>query len=214
MAMKNDQDSTVIGMNSMLTKRLFIITATAIAYFFFDRLNTLLFEELEYSYSVHWVYLPSGLKMALILVFVANGAIGVALASTLFTYFLPSFDGNYWTLAVTGLIMGIVPLWTRYIAVDWLKLDSELTNLNTTKLFQISVLFAVVPPIVQQLWFFHSEMTEDFLASTVVMIFGDWVGIIFFLYLLKLTLPVLRSSGFLSLKNDRSTYRKLFIFKA
>ncbi len=199
-------------MNSMFTKRLFIITATAIAYFLFDRLNTLLFEELEYSYSVHWVYLPSGLRMALILVFVANGAIGVTLASTLFTCYLPNFDGNYWTLAVTGLIMGLVPLWTRYIAIDWLKLDSELTNLNAIKLFQISVLFAVIPPIVQQLWFFHSEMTESFLTSTAVMIIGDWIGIVFFLYLLKLTLPVLRLSGLLNWNYDRSTNMKAVHF--
>ena len=121
----------------MLTKRLLIITATALAYFLFDRLNVLLFENLEYSYSVHWVYLPSGLRMALILVFLANGAIGVALASTLFTYLLPDFDGNYWTLAVTGLIMGMVPLWAHHMAVEWLKLDSQLTNLNAAKLFQI-----------------------------------------------------------------------------
>lgn len=196
----------------MFTKRLFIITATAIAYFLLDWLNTLLFEELEYSYSVHWVYLPSGLRMALILVFAANGAIGVTLASTLFTYFLPNFDGNYWTLAVTGLIMGLVPLWTRYIAVDWLKLNSELTNLNAIKLFQISVLFAVIPPIVQQLWFFHSEMTENFLMSTAVMIIGDWVGIVFFLYLLRLTLPVLRSSGLLNWNYDHSADMKAVHF--
>jgi hypothetical protein len=178
----------------MLTKRLLIITATALAYFLFNRLNVLLFDELKYSYSVHWVYLPSGLKMALILVFTTNGAIGVTLASTLFMYLLPDFDGNYGKLAVTGLIMGLVPLWTRRIAVDWLKLDSELTNLSAIKLFQVSVLFAVIPPLVQQLWFFHSEMTEYFLMSTAVMIVGDWVGIVLFLYLLKLTLPMLSAS--------------------
>ena len=208
---KNNQDSITIKMNSTLTKRLLIIAVTALAYFLFNRLNELLFDELKYSYSVHWVYLPSGLKMALILVFVANGAIGVTLASTLFMYLLPDFDGNYWTLAVTGVIMGAVPLWTRHIAVDWLKLDSELTNLNAIKLFQVSVLFAVIPPIVQQLWFFHSEMTENFLMSTAVMVVGDWVGIVLFLYLLKLTLPSLRSSGFLSLRNDRSTYMKMTV---
>lgn len=187
----------------MFNKRLLVISATALAYFLFDRLNDLLFEQLEYSYSVHWVYLPSGLKMALILLFLVNGAIGVTLASMLFTYLLPEFDGNYWSLAVTGLIMGLVPLWTRHIAVDWLKLDSDLTNLTASKLFQISVLFAVIPPIVQQLWFFHSDMTENFLMSTAVMIVGDWAGIVIFLYLLKLTLPVLRSSGLLGSNYDR-----------
>jgi len=107
-------------------------------------------------------------------------------------------------LAVTGLIMGMVPLWAHHMAVEWLKLDSQLTNLNAAKLFQISVLFAVIPPIVQQLWFFHAEKTQDFLMSTAVMIVGDWVGIVFFLYLLKLMLPLLRSSGLLGSNNDSS----------
>jgi hypothetical protein len=199
-------------MNSMLTKRLLIITATALAYFWFNRLNEFFFDQLKYSYSVHWVYLPSGLKMALILVFIVNGALGVALASTLFTYLLPDFDGNYLSLTVTGLIMGLVPLWTRYIAVDWLNLDSELKNLNTTKLLQLSILFAVIPPVVQQLWFFHTEMTENFLMSTVVMMIGDWVGIVIFLYLIKLALPVLRSLGLLDSNYDYSDDMKAIRF--
>lgn len=133
--------------------------------------------------------------MALILVFLTNGAIGVALASTLFTYLLPSFDGNYWSLGVTGLIMGLTPLWTRHLAIRWVNLDPELSNLTSSMLFRLSLLFAVIPPVIQQLWFFHSEMTGDFLASTAVMMIGDWVGIVFFLWILKVTLPLLRSAG-------------------
>ncbi len=192
----------------MAPNKLFIITATALAYFLFDRVNVMLFEEREFSYSVHWVYLPSGLRMALILVFLTNGAIGVALAAMLIKYLLPSFDGDYWTLAMTGLIMGLAPLWTRHIAVDWLKLDPALTNLNAVKLFQLSVLFAVIPPVVQQLWFVYSKMTQDFLMSTAVMMVGDWVGIVFFLYLLKLMLPALRASGVLGSKSHSSNYLK------
>ena len=194
-----------------MLKSLLIITITATSYFLFDRLNAFFFDELEYSYSVHWIYLPSGLKMALILVFLTNGAIGVALASTLFTYLLPSFDGNYWSLGVTGLIMGLTPLWTRHLTIRWANLDPELSNLTSSMLFRLSLLFSVIPPVIQQLWFFHSEMTENFLMSTAVMVVGDWVGIVLFLYLLKLTLPSLRSSGFLSLRNDRSTYMKMTV---
>ncbi len=192
----------------MAPHKFLIITATALAYFLFDRVNVMLFEELKFSYSVHWVYLPSGLRMALILVFLTNGAIGVALASMLIKYLLPSFDGDYWALAVTGLIMGLAPLWARHIAVDWLKLDPALTNLNAVKLFQLSVLFAVIPPVVEQLWFVYSEMTQNFLMSTTVMITGDWVGIVFFLCLLKLMLPALRSSGLLGSKSHSSNYLK------
>lgn len=185
-----------------MTKKLVIIIATSIIYFLFDRLNSVFFDELEYSYSVHWIYLPSGLKMALILVFLTNGAIGIALASTLFTYLLPNFDGNYWSLGVTGLIMGLAPLWTRHLAIRWLNLDPELSNLTSSMLFRLSLLFAVIPPVIQQLWFFHSKMTGDFLASTAVMMIGDWVGIVFFLWILKLTLPLLTKAGLFETKNQ------------
>ena len=195
----------------MAPNKFLIITATALAYFLFDRVNDMLFEALEFSYSVHWVYLPSGLRMALILVFLTNGAIGVALASTLFTYLLPDFDGDYWTLAVTGLIMGLAPLWTRHLATDWLKLDPALTNLNAVKLFQLSVLFAVIPPVVEQLWFVYSKMTQNFLMSTTVMMVGDWVGIVFFLYLLKLMLPALQSSGLLGSQSNGSNDLKMSV---
>jgi len=57
-------------------------------------------------------------------------------------------------------------------------------------LLKVSVLFAVVSPVLHQVWYFFVGRVENLVTDTVVMAIGDWFGTVLVLttaaYALKL----------------------------
>ncbi len=173
------------------SNRFFIIPFTATVYFVLYQLNIVLFGALHYSHRVDWIFLPSGLRLAFVLLFGLDGALGIMLASTLITYLL-YFDGNYLNLLISGSLAGLAPFVARRLAIDFLKLDKDLLNLNSYGLFKVSVLFAIISPLIHQLWYFWIGRTENFLASAAIMMVGDWLGTVLVLACFGLMVPVIR----------------------
>jgi hypothetical protein len=168
--------------------RFFIVCTTAIVYFVLYQINLILFSSFNYSHRVDWVFLPSGLRLTFVLLFALDGAIGIMLASTLLTYFL-YFDGSYLNLFITGSLAGLAPFIARQIAIDYFGLDKNLLNLRALGLLKVSVLFAIISPLVHQLWYFWTGRTENFLTSAAVMMVGDWFGTVLVLACFALILP-------------------------
>ena len=54
-----------------------IIVATAVAYFSLFQLNSYFFSSSGFSEGVNWIFLPSGLRLVFILLFVESGAVGI-----------------------------------------------------------------------------------------------------------------------------------------
>ncbi len=77
---------------SLLTKTAFA-AGCALAYFYAFKLNFVLFESLKFSEGVNWVFIPSGLRMLLVLVLLQTGSLGIAIASCFMLHQL--HDGQY-----------------------------------------------------------------------------------------------------------------------
>ena len=157
-----------------LTKVL-VVLGSAVAYFIAFKLNFLLFDSLEFSQGVNWIFLPSGLRILLVLVLLSSGAFGIALASCFINYITGSADQHMFNI-VTGVISGFAPLMARQICVDYLQLGASLNNLTSKSLFQLSVVFAIISAVLHQVWFFLNDATEHFIVNSLVMAVGDWVG--------------------------------------
>ncbi len=143
-------------------------------YFYAFQLNVYWFEWLEFSYGANWVFLPSGFRLLLVLVFAMAGSLGITLSSMVINY---SFDPEAHVFnMVTSLISGFGPYLARHLAIRWFQLDTQLHNLSGRVFFQLSVLFALVSALAHQLWFFWNNKTTNFVASTVAMGVGDWLG--------------------------------------
>jgi hypothetical protein len=170
-----------------------VVTATAIAYLALFELNSLLFSAFSFSTHVDWIFLPSGLRLVFILVFVEWGAVGVAIGSMLITYFMQS-NGNLMESLGAGLISGFAPLLARQLCIDFLKLDAGLRNLSTGSLLKISALFAICSSLLHQLWFTWLGQTTHFIHSTVAMAVGDLLGTVIVLYTSKFVLTTLLPS--------------------
>jgi hypothetical protein len=152
-----------------------MIAFSAIAFFIGFRLNDLLFSHLEFSHGVNWIFLPSGLRLLLVLVLIEYGAVGICIGSFLISrvYY---FQDNYFEILITALISGFSPLIAREFSIHFLKMDTDLHQLSARDLLKISVLFALTSATLHQLWFVLNERTENFLDSTAVMSLGDWFG--------------------------------------
>jgi hypothetical protein len=168
------EQDTASDYENPLAKALFAV-ACAVAYFFAFKLNLMLFDSLEFSQGVNWIFLPSGLRMLLVLVLLHSGAVGIALASCFINYMTGSPDQHMFNI-VTAIISGFAPLIARQICVDYLQLGTSLNNLTSKSLFQLSVVFAVISGVLHQVWFFWNHATENFVVSSFVMSVGDWVG--------------------------------------
>ena len=168
-------------------RRLLVVALTSIAYFLLFELNNVLFSSLGYSKGVDWIFLPSGLRLVFILVFVEAGAAGIALASIFITHFYQA-DGQLFNSVVVGMISGLAPLLARRVCIDLLKLDVNLQKLTAATLLKAALVFAVMSSVLHQLWFSWRGQSENILSGTGVMMVGDFAGTVIMLYAAKFLL--------------------------
>ena len=177
--------------NLSITQKLMIVLMSAAAYFASFELNGILFSDLLFTHRVHWIYLPSGLRLLLVLVFFELGAIGIFLGSLAINY-VYFFKGDYVFTVVTCLLSAGTPLLARYLAVEWFKLDINLAGLTPKIIFKMTILFSLLSSTLIQLWFFWNGRTENFLLAVAVMAVGKWFGTVLVLaltsFLLKFVL--------------------------
>ncbi len=172
--------------------RISIIAVTGLAYFLCYQLNFLLIgSSLNYAHRVDWIFLPSGLRLAFVLIFLLDGALGIAIASIFITY-QQYFDGNYLKLLISGSLAGIGPYIAWRFASVFLKLNKEMTNLSSVGLFKLAVFFAFISAVIHQLWYFWIGTNEQFLDTLVVMFLGDLFGTMVVLGALQMLLRTVR----------------------
>ena len=166
-------------------KTLRAVVATAIAFFLLDGLNRWLFSSLQFSPEVNWIYLPSGLRLMLVLVFVDSGALGIVLACMAGSLFQNGGVDSVTSLGA-AVISGFAPWLARTICIDQFKLDANLQHLRMATLFRVSVVFALLSAVLHQLWFNWRHSSGNFVSATLVMAVGDLLGTLAMLYLLRL----------------------------
>ena len=167
-----------------MKKKLTIIVLTAAAYMALFELNTLLFSRLSFATSVDWVYFPSGLRLAFILIFGVWGALGIVLGSIIVSL-SHYFTGDIATAVGSGFISGLAPLLARSICGYLIDFESTLINLTVDMLLKVAAIFAMLSATIHQLWFTFPGYSDNFISNTAVMALGDFVGTILVLYAAK-----------------------------
>lgn len=166
-----------------------LVLGCAVAYFYAFKLNLYWFDWIEFSHGVNWVYIPSGLRLLFVLLLARLGGTGIALSTIYINYTLGDIEAHLFNI-VTGMISGASPCIAAYLARRWFNLDSQLTNLTGRDFFRLSVLFATVNAVLHQLWYFWVDKTPDFLASTLAMAMGDWLGTVLVLATVSLCIQL------------------------
>ena len=172
------------------TEKALLIALTALTYTAFYMLNGKLDTFFSTSEHVSWIYMPSGIMLLFVLVFVELGAAGIVLASLwISSQYLSSAD---WFVLIGGaLISGLAPLIARKICFDKLLLNLNLDNLDAVTLLKVAVIFSVTSAVLHQLLFTWRGMTSDFVGQTATMTIGNFNGTLIVLYGAKLILHYL-----------------------
>jgi hypothetical protein len=129
----------------------------------------------EFSHATSWFYLPSGVRLLLVLIMLESGALGIVLGTLMIDYLVHD-SKDHWYNFVTALVAGA----SAYLSLKWsqvaLRLDQTLARLKQIHLLQVCVIFSIVSPLMHQLWYMYYGATTHFWHSLAVMAIGDLGG--------------------------------------
>ena len=173
-----------------IPKKLLVIGIAAVLYYLSLWFNELIWGETEFSFDVHWVFFPSGIRFILVLLALESGAVGIALGGMLWNFRDHPDLGLEFAL-ITGLIAGLSPMIARKLSIKFLGLDPEFKVVSPLTLLKISILFATLSALLHQIWFYVQGLTEHFPLSLGVMamsnLAGTWLVLMVFKLLIQST---------------------------
>jgi hypothetical protein len=174
-------------MNPIL-KNATIVAGTAVAFLAFYYLNNLLFSSLAFSQQANWIFLPSGLRFLIVLIFAEYGALGIAIGAFFIDFNYIRLDDL--TLVGSALIHGISPLLSRWICIKTFDLEVNLRHISAVMLLKMTLVFALISPVLHQSWYAFRGYSIDFVKDTLVMGIGDILGVLIVLYVATLTIKL------------------------
>jgi uncharacterized membrane protein len=167
------------------------ITISTFFYIGFFYFNAFIDQQFEVTKSVSWLFLPAGLRVFLSLVFIYSGALGLFLGSLLINFVsFPDFD--IVTKIGIATICGTAPLMSRLFVIHHFEVEPNLQNLSIRQLITIIVIFALFSSGLHQLWFITRGSDSGSWNLFITMFFGDIIGSIVFLVLIKFIIGYLR----------------------
>ncbi len=166
-----------------LLAHLLPITLSALGFYLLSEVNELLFQWTDYAQGVSWVFLPSGLRLALVLLLGGPGAIGVMVGS----FFSGLHEPTPLAInAAASVISGSAPWLAYWICKRSLRLEPSLGNLTARRLMQMALIFSVISAVLHHALYVPTGLSESFIKGSAVMTVGDFVGCLMVLYGLKI----------------------------
>lgn len=171
-----------------LIEEFILVFMSAFLYWTGFELQGWLFSFTEHIPGVNWFYLPSGLRVLLVMVAGAFGATGIFLATIVIDLMhMPDIRGAM--MIATALASGF-GAWVALWVLRWKGLISAgLTDLTAVSLLQFALLFSVFNALFHQaVWLITNRSGSIFMVDVWPMFVGDLLGATAFLYGLKLVL--------------------------
>ena len=170
-----------------LQKSVWVVALTALAYMGLFSFNQFVFPTLDMASARGLVFLPSGLQLIGILLFVEWGALGLVLGA-LAMGFGPLYAGDPITTLGAALLTGLAPLCARALCVRCDALDEDLHCLSAAGLLRLTVVFSALSALMGQLWLLGRNQGGDLWADMALHFTGDLLGALIVLYSAKLVL--------------------------
>jgi hypothetical protein len=167
-----------------LIKKSLVVGVSAGIYYLSLLMNEWFLGDAEFSFNVHWVFFPIGIRFILFLLALESGALGIALGGILWVHQDHPELGLEFAL-ITGCLAGLSPLLARQLSVFFLGLDREFKVVSPQTLLKISLLFATLSALLHQIWFYTQGLTENFAFSFCVMALSNWAGTLLVLMAFK-----------------------------
>ncbi len=172
-----------------------VVLLCAVLYWSTYWVNQLLFSALHFSWAATWIYLPTGMRLVLVLTCGVWGSIGIVLASALLGFQVHENLGAN-IIMVTALISGLAPYLARFIGLKGLGITDTLEALKWSDLLRLSFICSILNTLLHQIWYSWADLVgEDWSEQTWVMFSGDFLGSMLLLYFLKWLKPLLKRTS-------------------
>lgn len=184
-----------------LLETFILILASAFLYWAGFEVQNLIFSFTEHIPGVNWFYLPSGLRVLLVLVAGVYGAIGIFFATMLINL-IHTPDIRDGMLISTALASGF-GAWVALSVLRWRGvIAAGLTGLTSVALLQFAFLYAILNTMFHQaVWLISQRNGSFFMVDVWPMFVGDLLGAAAFLYGMK-RLLLLKKSHNRSINDD------------
>ena len=184
--------STYTHFTMLMRTGMMNVIISVFAYTLLFYINSWITTELVFGLGVNWIYLPAGLRLFLTLIFGLPGAIGIAIASTLISYY-GELSSDLAICIGTGLISGFAPYLARIFVFSNVNLEPDLSNLNLQELLLCIVIYALMSAGLHQYWYATVGLENTGSVNHfAVMAIGDVMGSILLIALIKSGLDLLR----------------------
>jgi len=172
-----------------------LVFVSALVYWAGFELQVWLFSFTEHIPGVNWFYLPSGLRVLLVMIAGAFGATGIFLATIVIDLMhLSEIRGAM--LISTALASGFGAWLALWVLRCKGVIAEGLTDLTSLALLQFALLFSIFNAVFHQtVWLVTDRSGSMFMVDVWPMFVGDLLGAMFFLYGLKMMLKLSRSPG-------------------
>lgn len=163
-------------MNRTLHKAIVVIVSGEI-WFFSGLFNEQVMSFVSFAPGIDLIYLPAGIRIALIMVFGIWGAIGIACFDPIL--FVNEFGWRPpMQMAVTALTVGFVPLLTVVACRRVLGIGPGLSGLQLAHLPVIALAAAIATPLALNIEFISENLrgSGDLFSRLSAMAMGDFLG--------------------------------------
>ncbi len=170
-----------------LQKNLWVVATTALAYVGLLSFNQFIFSSFNASGFSSLVFLPSGLGLVCVLLFVEWGSLGMALGALLMGLG-QMHTGDPMTVLGAAVLSGLAPLLARALCLRLAAFEENLQGLTAACLLRMTVAFAAVSALLHQVWFVARGQGGDVWGGLALHFTGNLLGALVVLYSAKLVL--------------------------
>lgn len=163
-------------------------TGVALAWFVLFHLNHWLFESLNVTSLVSWIFLPAAVRMLAVVLFGWVGVLGLFVGSMMTNQLL---EDEPFVTALTLSVLSATGPWVAFKSCSqWLVLPEDLSGLRPSHLLVLSAAGAVLTAVPHCLFFYLSGLSSSLYSHMIPMLTGDFVGTLIVLYAAALVLKL------------------------
>jgi hypothetical protein len=171
---------------STLMQSLGLMAVSCMVYWAAFEVQHLIFAFTEYIPGVNWFYLPSGVRVVLVLIGGVSGALGISLATVLIDWaHYPHITGLM--LVTTAFASGFSAYLALLIMRSQGKIEHDLQGLSLMTLLSYSALYSAINSLAHQLnWRLNNPESHLVHIDIWPMFVGDLLGAVALLLLVRL----------------------------
>lgn len=166
--------------DSSVTSKAAEIAGVAVLWVTLFNLNGWLFSSFEFAEHVNWIFLPAAVRVAAVLMFRMQGAVGLFVGALITAN--PELSGSLAASVLAAALSSLAPLVAVYFASHQLRISCDLQDLNFGQLAAMSFVGAALSALSHTAFFSFQASELERMWDFFPMFAGDLLGTLIVVY--------------------------------